>query len=159
MDDRIFWYNYFVRIIISEYTPSDQQGAKQVVLNGLKDFRFEYHDIWDSDLENPKKHYIDRGGMFFVLKVDGKIVGTVAIINKGNNSAELKRLYVNKEYQGKGLGSKLLDAAIAYCKKHGFIKLEFETNKKFTKAHLLYQKRGFKTIKEDKSSYYMEKEL
>lgn len=146
-------------IVISEYTPSDQQGAKQVILNALKDFGFEYHEEWDFDLEDPKKHYIEQGGMFFVLKDDGEIIGTVAIINKGNNIAELKRLYVNKKYQGKGLGSKLLSAAIAYCKEHGFIKLEFETNKKFTKAHLLYQKRGFKTVKEDERSYYMEKEL
>ncbi len=148
-----------MNITISEYTASDQKGAKQVVLNGLKDFGFEYHETWDLDLEDPKKHYIDRGGMFFVLKDDGKIVGTVAIINKGNNIAELKRLYVNKEDQGKGLGSKLFDAVITYCKEHGFIKLEFETNKKFTKAHVLYQKRGFKTINEDERSYHMEKAL
>lgn len=148
-----------MNIIISEYTASDQKDAKQVVLNSFRDFGFEYHEEWDSDLEDPKKHYIDLGGMFFVLKVDGKIVGTVAIVNKGNNRAEFKRFYLNKRYQGKGLGSTLFDTAIAYCKEHGFIKVEFETNKKFTKAHLLYQKRGFKTVKEDKRSYYMEKEL
>ena len=148
-----------MNITISRYVSSDQQGVKQVVLDGFKDFGFEYLEEYDSDLEDPKKHYIDKGGMFFVLKDDEKIIGTVAIVNKGNKVAELKRLYVDKEYQGKGFGSKLLDTAIAYCKEKGFTKLEFETNKKFTKAHLLYQKRGFKTIREDKKSYYMEKEL
>lgn len=144
---------------ITQYASVDQKAAKQVVLNGFKDFGFEYHEEYDSDLNDPKKFYIDTGGMFFVLKVGDKLIGTVAIIKKTSKIAELKRLYVEKAYQGKGFGSKLLDTATAYCKKNGFTKLEFETNKKFIKAHELYKKRGFVTVKEDDRSYYMEKDL
>ncbi len=148
-----------MKIIVSKYIPPDQKGVKQVVLNGFKDYGFEYQKKWDSDLEDPKKYYIDQGGMFFVLKENSKIIGTVAIIKKGDKVAELKRLYVTKGYQGKGYGSLLLDTAIKYCKNNDYTKLEFETNKKFTKAHLLYQRRGFKTLREDERSYYMEREL
>ncbi len=148
-----------MNITISEYTPSDQQGVKRVVLESLKEFGFEYHQEYDYDLNDPQTYYLDQGGMFFVLKEGKKVIGTVAIIKRGNKVAELKRLYVDTLYQGKGYGSKLLDTAIQYCKENGFTKLEFETNKKFTKAHLLYQRRGFKTVREDKRSYYMEKEL
>ncbi len=78
--------------VIYEYSPSDKEDVKNLVLNGLKEFGFEYNPIYDFDLEDPHKHYIKKGGMFYVLKVNGKIVGTVAIINKGK-IAELKRLY------------------------------------------------------------------
>ena len=144
--------------VICEYSSSDKQEVKSVILNTLKNFGFDYNPLYDFDLDDPYKHYIKNGGMFYVLKVENKIVGTVAVINKGK-TAELKRLYVDKNYQGKKFGSMLIDKAIQFCKDKGFTKLEFETNKKFTKAYLLYQRRGFKTIREDDRSYYMEKEL
>lgn len=146
-------------ITITPYTPDDRDGAKGVVLAGFKDFGFVYQRKYDFDLDDPQKYYIDQGGMFYVLKDSGKVIGTVAIINKGNHIAELKRLYVKKEYQGKGLGSKLFDTAVLFCKNNGFTNIEFETNKKFTKAHSLYQRRGFRIVKRNESSYYMEKDL
>ena len=142
--------------VICEYSSSDKQDAKSVILNTLKDYGFEYNPIYDYDLEDPYKHYIEKGGMFYVIKVNKKVVGTIAVINKGK-TAELKRLYVDKNYQGKKLGSMLIDKAILFCKNKGFAKLELETNKKFEKSHLLYQRRGFKVVKEDDRSYYMEK--
>ena len=147
-----------MKIDIQEFSNSDKQAVTNIVLNGLKEFGFGYDPRDDIDLENPKKYYIEQGGMFYILKVDGIVVGTVAVINKGK-TAELKRLYVDKNYQGKGFGSKLIDEAIHFCKESGFIKLELETNKKFKKAHLLYQKRGFRIVKEDEQDYYMEKVL
>lgn len=147
-----------MNILIREYLPIDKDAVRSVILKGFKEFGFEYTPQYDFDLDDPKKYYIDQGGMFYVLEIDGKVVGTIGVINKGK-IAELKRWYVDKDYQGKGYGSQLLDKAILYCKEKGFKKIEFETNKKFTKAHLLYKKRGFKTIKEDERSFYMEKEL
>lgn len=142
--------------VICEYSSSDRQDAKSVILNTLKDYGFEYNPIYDYDLEDPYKYYIGKGGMFYVIKVNKKVVGTIAVINKGK-TAELKRLYVDKNYQGKKLGSMLIDKAILFCKNKRFTKLELETNKKFEKSHLLYQRRGFKVVKEDDKSYYMEK--
>lgn len=144
--------------VISQYSFLDKLDVKSVILNTLKDFGFDYNPVYDYDLEDPNKYYIEKGGMFYVLKINNKIVGTVAIINKGK-TAELKRLYVDKNYQGKKFGSMLIDKAIQFSKDNGFSKLELETNKKFNKAHILYQRRGFKTVREDYRSYYMEKDL
>lgn len=143
---------------IRQYTAADQKAARSVVLRGYKYFGFDYTPQYDFDLDNLKKYYIERGGMFYVLEIDDNIVGTVAI-NKKNNVAELKRWYVDIDFQGKGYGSKLLDRAMLFCKENGINKIEFETNKKFLKAHLLYKKRGFKIVREDDRSFYMEKEL
>lgn len=144
--------------VISEYTSSDKEGVKHIVLKGKKEFGFEYDPRLDSDLEDINKHYIEQGGMFYVLKVDNRIIGTVAVEAK-DKYAELKRLYVAKEYQGKKCGSFLLDSAIQFCKASGFSKLELDSNVKFQKAHLLYRRRGFRLIKEVEGSYLMEKDL
>lgn len=143
-------------ITLATYTASDQKGVKKVILNGFKAFGFKYKRKYDSDLDDPSI-YIKNRGMFYVLKDDGKVIGTIAVINKGNKTGELKRLYVEKEYQGKGYGSMLFDKAVEFCKEKGFTKIEFETNKKFKKAHLLYKRRNFKIISEDERSFYMEK--
>lgn len=148
-----------MKITITPFTTKDATGAKDAVLAGLKDFGFSYNEAYDYDLNDPKKYYLDKGGMFYVMKNDEEIIGTVGVINKGNHSAELKRMYVNKKYQGKGFGKMLLEKAILFCKENNFIKLELETNKLFTVAHTFYQKNGFKIISEDERSYYMEKEL
>lgn len=147
-----------MNVVISPYSTDDQKMVRKVILDGLAEFGFEYNPKLDFDLEDPKKYYLKNGGIFYVLKNGKKIIGTVAIIKHGKKG-ELKRMYVEKAYQGKGYGSKLLDAAIQFCLDNQIRELAFETNKKFIKAHILYQKRGFKVIKEDQDSYYMKKTL
>lgn len=144
--------------ILSPYTPSDLKGIKRVILSVYKEFGFKYNQKYDSDLDDPSI-YKKSGGIFYVLKYNKEVVGTIAVINKGNTIAELKRLYVDKRYRGKGFGSLLFDKAIKFCRKNSFSKVEFETNKKFTKAHRLYKKRGWEVVKEDEASFYMEKSL
>lgn len=100
-----------------------------------------------------------KGGMFYLLRDGHKIIGTIAIINKHNGIAELKRLYVDSNYRGRKLGSLLVDTSMKYCQEHGFKKVEFETNKKFEKAHQLYLRRGFKIVHEDERSLFMEKNI
>ena len=114
---------------------------------------------YDPDLDNPDDFYIKPGGMFYIIKDEDEIIGTIGIINRGNNLAEFKRFYVDPSYRGKGYGSKLLKKAIEFCKENKFKKIEFESGKKFKDAHKFYQKRGFKIVKEDERGFYMEQNL
>lgn len=141
------------------FSITDQKLVKDFILKEWKEFGFTYHTEYDSDLDNIDSFYPKKGGAFFLLKYKGVIIGTIGVINKKKDIAELKRLYVNKKYRGLGLGSLLVDTALAFCKKHGFKKVEFETNKKFKIAHLLYQKKGFRLVKKDALSFYMEKKF
>lgn len=145
-------------VIIRPLTSEDTAAVKKLVLDGLSEFGFSYTPSLDYDLTDPQTHYIQTGGMFYVLLIDGTIRGTVGIKHEGK-TAEVKRLYVAKQFQGKGYGAKLLDTAIQFCKDHTYQKIILETNKKFEKAHMLYKKRGFIMVHEDDSSYYMEKEI
>ena len=147
-----------MNVKVVPYNPLDQQGVKEVVLKGFKEFGFNYNPKYDSDLDNPST-YFNSGGSFFVLKNDAKVIGTIAVINKGDSIAELKRMYVDKDYQKRGYGSLLFNKALDFCRRHNFKKLEFETNKKFTEAHEFYKKRGCEIVDEDERSYYMEKML
>lgn len=143
--------------MIFEYSPKFQKETKEFILNVWKEFGFSYHQQWDFDLDDFYEFYIKNGGMFYILLLNEKIIGTMGIIKLENNIAELKRFYIDIKHRRKGFGSMLVTKALEFCREKKFSKIEFETNKKFVAAHALYLKRGFKIVREDYRSFYMEK--
>lgn len=70
----------------------------------------------------------------YVAEVDKQVVGFVAF-----RENELGYIYVLSEFQGKGIGGKLLDTIIPYLERPAFLEV-FPTN---IKAKRLYRSRGF----------------
>lgn len=60
--------------------------------------------------------------------------------------AEVKRVFVRKEYRGKGLSKQLMAALENRAKKSGYKSLLLETGLPLTAAAGLYQKIGFRKI-------------
>ncbi|MDK1286296.1 GNAT family N-acetyltransferase [Pseudoalteromonas umbrosa] len=63
-------------------------------------------------------------------------------------SPELDRLYIQEPFTGKGLGRKLLDAAINTCKNAGHSKLWLTVFHKNERALAFYKRHNFKVIGE-----------
>lgn len=111
---------------------------------------------WKKDLE-----IIDDFENLIVAEVDGKVVGTVAYQRYDNNTAEIKRLYVDSNCRGKGIAKKLFDEIIDRIEKQGYTKLFLETWEKLASARRFYEKNGFK-IKQiilDGQVYHYERDL
>ena len=83
----------------------------------------------DSDLLNIKQYYNkdDGSGCFWVVecKDDSQIIGTIAIrklkeskFADANNFAELKRMFLSKQFRGQGIGQQMLNIALGYTKKN-----------------------------------------
>lgn len=143
-------------VSIEVFRLSDQKKIRQLILNVLKQYGFRYDPKYHFDLDDIHRYYVKNGGAFYVLKINKKIKGTIGIIKKGR-VAELRRFYVDQDYQGKGYGSKLIEKAVQFCIDQKFTKIEVATDKNFTKAHMIYRKKGFKVIKKDAKRYYLEK--
>ncbi len=75
---------------------------------------------------------------FFVATKNGKVVGCVALYVTWDNLAEVKALAVASEFQGKGLGKRLLKTTIKEAKKLG-VKTLFA----LTIRERLFEKFGF----------------
>lgn len=144
---------------IREFNIKDQPAVKEFVLGVLGEFKFPYNRELDYDLENPDRYYKNHGGIFYILEENNKIGGTVAVKNKNDGIAEIKRLYIDKDYRGKGYGSKLFDKALKFCKDNNFIKIILDTWTRFETAKLLYLSRGFKITSTRGEQIFMEKEL
>ena len=84
--------------------------------------------------------------MFWCLKFNDKIIGTIAINKLSANKCELKSMYLLSEYHGNGLGQGMMDKALEYAKEKDFKEMYLDTLSSSERAIRLYVKNGFKKI-------------
>ena len=96
------------------------------------------------DLERDRRAYresIERGTMF-VAELDGAMVGNLGMEVPGYKVAELAML-VRDGHRGQGIGSALLERAIAFAREQGCHKVALQHWPHNEAAHRLYEKYGF----------------
>ena len=93
---------------------------------------------------------IDNGHQFYVLTENEKDLGFVGIElnypNQGNT--KIHKIYVLPEFQGKGIGGKLIEKVVQYSKLNKINSLTLNVNR-FNKAIDFYLKKGFKITMEE----------
>ena len=100
---------------------------------------------------------------FWCMFDDDVMIGTVGLKRLSGNDCELKALYLDEKYQGKGLGRRLAEAAIEYARQQGFTQMYLDCISTSLNAVALYEKLGFhKTAKYNKNNFadiFMKMEL
>jgi len=89
--------------------------------------------------------YITFGSDLIVADIGGRVVGYIAIVDYGRE-AKIISFAVKREFRGKGIGTKLLKAAIERCKRRGKERILLEVRVSNSIAQRLYKKNGFKII-------------
>lgn len=101
----------------------------------------------------------------YVAREDGVALGTAAIVDRGDESAEVKRMFVTDTARGLGVGRSLLAAIEAHARAAGISLLQLETGLPQAAAIALYKRAGYQQIPRfgqyinDPTSYCMEKHL
>ena len=115
----------------------------------LSDEQIRYMLDWMYSIEVLASQ-IDNGHQFYVLSENEKDLGFVGIElnypNQGN--AKIHKIYVLPEFQGKGIGDKLIEKVVQYSKLNKINSLTLNVNR-FNKAIDFYLKKGFKITKEE----------
>ena len=117
----------------------------------------KYFVVEDYDrgiLSNPRATIIDKGGQILFARIDETVVGTVALIRRGDGVFELSKMAVTEDYKGMRIGQKLMYACIDYAGQHNVKRLFLDSNTSLTPAIRLYQKVGFKEIPVPEDSPY-----
>ena len=131
----------------------------------------EYGFTWDAeeyhaDLYDLQGHYVDHGCPFFVAELEsGKLAGTAALeifptipgppqslttfdgrVRIGGTDCSMERLYVDPEIRRMGIGRALALQLVQSANEHGRHLMEIWSDKRFVKAHALYESMGAKQI-------------
>jgi putative acetyltransferase len=102
---------------------------------------------------------------FVVARIDGKALGCAAIVDSGENWAEIKRMFVSPASRGQKIGRRLLEQLENIAVNRGISLLRLETGIKQLEALSLYQSCGFFEVgpfasyRPDPLSVFMEKRI
>jgi N-acetylglutamate synthase-like GNAT family acetyltransferase len=92
--------------------------------------------------------YQHGNGNFWTALHEGTVVGSVALVDIGNNAVALRKMFVAKEFRGKeqGISKRLLDTVFEWCKQKKIDKIFLGTVGIYHSAHRFYELNGFKEI-------------
>ncbi|MDX2113054.1 MAG: GNAT family N-acetyltransferase [Alphaproteobacteria bacterium] len=132
-------------------TPADNQHMADIVRRVMTEFgcTADGFAIHDPELENLFDAYDHARSRYFVVEVDGAVVGgggVAPLRGTYQNICELQKFYVLPEHRGRGYGRALLEACLAFAREQKFQRCYLETVEQMQAADSLYRKVGFEPI-------------
>lgn len=126
---------------IKEYEEGYNKKINDFVISIYVDeYGFEQHRLGIEKEDN--SIYAKKGGNFWIaVDKSDNIIGTIAVYKHSDEDIEMKRLYVRKDYRGKGLSKALYEKAINTCKENSFKKIFLGTYDKLETAIHFYLNR------------------
>ena len=119
----------------------------EIVTRELKDKESIPYDlllIADPSIHNIDKYISDS--VVYTADVKGQTVGCYVLYNVDKETTEIKIIVVDGKFQGKGIGTILLNDAIKRAKLRGIKKIIIGTGNSSIGQLYLYQKVGFRII-------------
>ena len=101
---------------------------------------------FDKELAELPGAYKPPEGALLLAVEEGKSAGCVAMRSLGNNSCEMKRLYVRPEWRGTKLGRTLAESIIERARNAGYKFMRLDTLPTMERAKMLYKSLGFYEI-------------
>lgn len=89
------------------------------------------------------KSFDESKDRLWLAEEDGRLVGSVGIAGRDGAEAQLRWFLVRPEARGSGLGGRLLDEAVRFCRERGFRSVFLWTISELKAAAHLYRRAGF----------------
>lgn len=132
-------------VLIRKICSRDAPQVKELISGILeKEFKAERKAYAGPDLDDPVQYYGGRKDIFLVAEKDGAIIGTIAIKEDGADTALLRRVFLSKDFRGKGYGAKLMQKALDFCFEQHYQNVTFRCTAAMQSALQLCLKQGFK---------------
>jgi len=94
-------------------------------------------------LQDPQGAIVDHGGAVLCALAGSEVVGTVAVIPHGARTFELAKLAVTSAVRRRGVGRRLVQAAVDLARSRGAATLTLSSNHQLRDAIRLYESFGF----------------
>jgi RimJ/RimL family protein N-acetyltransferase len=138
-------------IKIVPYSQHFQSGIVDLILT-IQQSEFGIPITIDAqpDLLDIAAFYQKGRGNFWVALHGLEIVGTISLLDIGNEQGALRKMFVKKKFRGKadGIALRLLRVLLEWCQLHNVHEVYLGTTAKFIAAHRFYEKNGFSEVKQ-----------
>lgn len=129
-------------------TDADSPAVVAVIRRVLRAYRLPFDpDGIDRPLFELESRFSGPGRRFWVIEDCGRVVGTVAIDRRRRGLAELKKMFLDRRYRGRGLGKRMLRAALDFARRSGYRRVMLETHSSLDEAIGLYRRAGFRRLR------------
>jgi putative acetyltransferase len=145
-------------IEIRTIRPNEESTAKRVIYRVAHEIFPNQRSLEESilyfeahgelkDMDDVQQNYFNNGGIFLIMLDDSQLIGTGAIRKLKDEICELKRLWLLAEYQGKGLGYRMLQELLSFAREKGYKRVWLQTDPMYqTRALEFYKRIGFYEI-------------
>jgi ribosomal protein S18 acetylase RimI-like enzyme len=132
---------------IRRYTPADQAAVEHLHVFALQQTgAYLGRGPWDDDIYAIEQTYLDNGGEFLIGEHDGLFVAMGALKRTSPDRAEIKRMRISPDYQGRGYGQRMLTELEARARDLGYHTLHLDTSILQIAAQKLYEKNGYHEV-------------
>ncbi len=137
---------------IVEFDNRYQEAVEQIVLPiqqiefGVPITREDQPDLMDISGQ-----FRQGKGNFWVALLEDEVIGSIGVVDMGDNAVALKKMFVRKDCRGKELGvaSRLMEIAKDWCCAQGINAIFLGTTAQMTAAQRFYEKNGFIELRKD----------
>jgi DNA-binding MarR family transcriptional regulator/N-acetylglutamate synthase-like GNAT family acetyltransferase len=95
------------------------------------------------------KTYNHKKDHIWIAEIDGERAGTITHTAANKTTGQLRLFLVEPWARGRGIGNLLINESILFARQSGFKKVRLWTQSILHAARHLYEKSGFKLVKED----------
>jgi GNAT superfamily N-acetyltransferase len=134
-----------------DFTPGDL--GQLIYIHGIQNFAdYGFNHIHEAYCARIAVEFIlstEKGrSQAWLAKKQGQVVGSIFIVERPNNQAQLRLLFVDRTVRGVGLGRWLVEESIRYCRTAQFNVVYLWTVQGLDRAISIYESVGFTKITE-----------
>ena len=135
---------------LRRYTPADQEAVEQLHVHAIQQVgAYLGRGPWDDDIYAIEEMYLNNQGEFLIGEWDGVFMAMGALRRTSPERAEIKRMRVHPDYQGRGIGQIILSELETRARTLGYKTLHLDTSVVQLAAQKLYEKNGFCEVGRD----------
>jgi ribosomal protein S18 acetylase RimI-like enzyme len=134
-----------IPVTVRSFRPEDLPACRTLFVEGLiggkiaeNDTGLDIDDIQAAYMSSPDNHF------WVAQNMQGEVVGMIGVQGHEQGTGEIRRLRVRQDHRRRGIGFKLMEAAVRFCKERQYLKVTLDTYMEREPAIRLFEKLHFK---------------
>lgn len=139
-------------VTIQKFTPEYSDAIGELISKiQREEFEIPITLEQQPDLADISNFYQTGKGNFWIAINNQRVIGTIALLDIGNNQVTLRKMFVHSDYRGSHFRTayKLLKYAFDWCRTEDVSEIYLGTTAQFLAAHRFYEKNGFTEISKE----------